>query len=125
MLTRWTSKIHNITDAANQPSETPVVGGHVVVDSTPLFDGRACNAEHDHCGGRVCEDPFGADWALLRGDSSTEDRGDGYQLRIGPLKPGLHVWRVCPRDNAADGDHEPILVGPDPCTEGEFTVPNQ
>lgn len=123
-LSRWSSKIHNITDGANQPSATPVVGGHVTVDSTPLFAGRACNAEQDGCGGRLCEDPRGGAWTLHQGTSPTEVRENGYQFRIGPLKPGLHVWQVCPRSDAKDVEGERVLIGPDPCTQGEFTVPN-
>jgi hypothetical protein len=99
-----------------------MVGGHVVVDSTPLFGGRSCNAEHNFCGGRHCEDPRGGDWTLLLGDSPSEIRGDGYQMRIGPLKPGLHRWRVCPHFDAVDEEGERVNVGENPCTEGEFEV---
>ncbi|HLA77795.1 MAG TPA: hypothetical protein VJU18_09470 [Vicinamibacteria bacterium] len=124
ILTRWTSKIHNITDAANQRVGEPVVGGHVTLDSTPLFGGRPCNAEHDACGGRLCEDPNGGNWTLFEGRSPTQVRESGYQFRIGPLVPGLHRWQVCPRGNAKDAEGERLLIGPDPCTQGEFTVPN-
>ncbi len=125
MLTRWTSKIHNMTDSGERRSATPVLGGHVVVDSTPLFAGRPCNAEQDNCGGRLCEDPRGAAWTLHEGSSPVEVREGGYQLRIGPLKPGLHRWQACPRGDARDGEGERLIVGPDPCTQGEFTVPSE
>lgn len=66
-LTRWSSGIHNITDHLSRVTDKPYVGGHVLVDSTPLFAGHACNSEHDNCGGRKCEDPRGGDWWLLEG----------------------------------------------------------
>lgn len=97
----------------------------MIVDSTPLFGGQACNAEHSGCGGRLCEDPRGGEWTLVQGDSPTQERENGYQFRIGPLKPGLHAWRVCPRDDAEDGEGDRVQIGPDPCTKGEFTVPGQ
>jgi hypothetical protein len=114
--------VHNITDALQQPAKVPTVGGHVVVDSTPLFGGRSCNAEHNFCGGRHCEDPRGGDWTLLEGGSASEIRGDGYQMRIGPLKAGHHRWRVCPHFDAMDQEGDPVTIGPTPCTEGEFEV---
>ncbi len=122
MLTSWYSTIHNITDALQQPTPTPAVGGHVVIDSTPLFSGRACNAEHNFCGGRECEDPRGGDWTLLEGGSPTEIRGDGYQMRIGPLKAGHHRWRVCPHFDPIDAEGDRVELGPDPCTVGDFDV---
>src|SRR5262245_59384522 len=67
MLTRWSSGIHNITDPLSKPTDTPYVGGHVLVDSTPLFGGQACNAEHSNCGGRLCEPEDGGEWWLLEG----------------------------------------------------------
>jgi len=123
-LTAWTSRIFNITDAQNRSATEPSEGGHVVIDSTPLFGGRECNAEHrNNCGGRHCEDPEGADWTLLEGTSPATPQVDGYQLRIGPLRPGTHRWRVCPRPEAEDEDGERLIIGPDPCSEGEFYVP--
>ena len=122
-LTSWYSTIHNITDALQQPAKAPVAGGHVVVDSTPLFGGRSCNAEHNFCGGRKCEDPRGGDWTLVVGSSRSEVRGDGYQFRIGPLQPGLHRWRVCPHFDAMDHEGQRVNVGESPCSEGEFEVP--
>jgi hypothetical protein len=122
-LTAWTSRIFNITDALNRSASTPTVGGHVVIDSTPLFDGRECNAEHrNNCGGRHCEDPEGGDWTLMEGLSRTEIQVSGYQMRIGPLLPGLHRWRVCPRQDPRDEEDDPVHVGPNPCSEGEFSV---
>jgi hypothetical protein len=121
-LTRWHSVVHNVTDALHREAQEPTVGGHVVVDSTPLFMGRSCNAEHNFCDGRKCEDPRGGEWSLLAGGSPVEVRGDGYQLRIGPLRAGLHRWRVCPRSDAIDTEGMPVPLGPDPCTQGEFTV---
>ena len=100
------------------------MGGYVVIDSTPLFQGRECNAEHrNNCGGRHCEDPDGPQWTLLAGGSRTERRANGYQLRIGPLVPGFHRWRVCPRPGARDEEGVPLTIGPDPCSEDEFFVP--
>ena len=125
MLTSWYSTIHNITDVHQRPSAAVAVGGHVVIDSTPLFQGRSCNAEHNFCGGRACEDPRGGEWTLLHGRSPAEVRGDGYQFRIGPLQPGRHRWRVCPRSDAVDHEGEAVHVAPDACTEGEFEVPPQ
>jgi hypothetical protein len=122
-LTSWSSKIHNITNGQHQQVGKPVVGGYVVVDSTPLFNGRPCNAEHDHCGGRMCEDPRGGNWWLLEGGSPTEERGGGYQFRIGPLVEGVHRWKVCPRSDAQDAEGQPVLVGWGSCTQGDFTVP--
>jgi len=122
MLTSWYSTIHNITDTNQQPTKVPVVGGAVVIDSTPLFEGRACNLEHDHCGGRHCEDPRGGEWTLLVGTSESEVRGEGYQFRIGPLKEGPHRWRVCPLRDAHDGEGVPLQTGQFACTEGVFTV---
>lgn len=101
---------------------TPVVGGHVVVDSTPLFNGLPCNAESNNCGGRVCEDPRGAEWALLEGSARTEVREHGYQFRIGPLSLGRYRWRVCPREDAQDGEGLPLQVREGACTEGSFVV---
>jgi hypothetical protein len=121
-LTRWSSGIHNMTDTGNSVVAWPLVGGHVVIDSTPLFNGRACNAEHDNCGGRLCEDPRGGEWTLLIGQSESEVRGDGYQFRIGPLTAGLHRWRVCPLRDAMDPQGVPLLTGQSACTEGIFTV---
>ena len=123
-LTRWSSGIHNIT-YGHQVVPWPLVGGHVVVDSTPLFNGRACNLEHDHCGGRLCEDPRGGEWTLLVGASPSEVRGDGYQFRIGPLAAGQHRWRVCPLRDAMDAQGEPLMTGQSACTEGVFTVLTQ
>jgi hypothetical protein len=123
MLTSWYSTIHNITDAHQRPTTTFEVGGHVVIDSTPLFNGRACNAEHNFCGGRECEDPRGGDWTLLEGGSRYEIRGDGYQMRIGPLKAGRHRWRVCPIFDPLDREGMPVPASPDSCTTGAFEVP--
>ena len=125
-LTAWTSRIFNITDSLNRSATEPSVGGHVVIDSTPLFGGRECNLEHpNNCGGRHCEDPEGGDWKLLEGDSPATPQVDGYQLRIGPLKAGTHRWRVCPRADARDEDGEKLVIGPNPCSEGTFDVPPQ
>ena len=121
-LTRWSSGIHNITDSGSRVVEKPYIGGHVLVDSTPLFDGGACNNERDNCGGRKCEDPRGGDWWLLEGNSPSQERGDGYQFRIGPLREGGHRWRVCPRADAMDAQGVPLVVSPAPCTEGVFNV---
>src|SRR5262245_11437647 len=41
-LTSWYSTIHNITDRFDRTADQPYVGGHVVIDSTPLFAGRSC-----------------------------------------------------------------------------------
>jgi len=121
-LNRWSSGIHNITNSESHPADKPYVGGHVLVDSTPLFAGRACNAERDGCGGRLCEDPRGGEWQLLEGDSPSQPRGEGYQFRIGPLMEGGHRWRVCPRPDAMDAQGAPLVVLPTACTEGEFDV---
>ena len=121
-LTRWSSGIHNITDAGNRVVPWPLVGGHVVIDSTPLFNGRACNAEHDNCGGRHCEDPRGGEWTLLVGESPSEVRGEGYQFRIGALVAGPHRWRVCPLRDAVDAEGDALITGQSACTEGVFTV---
>jgi hypothetical protein len=120
-LTRWSSGIHNITDAGTKPVPWILVGGHVLIDSTPLFNGRPCNAERDSCGGRQCEDPRGAVWTLEEGNSPAQPRGDGYQFRIGPLVPGFHRWRVCPRADAQDAQGHPLVTGESACTEGSFT----
>lgn len=120
-LTRWSSGIHNITDADTKPVPWILVGGHVVIDSTPLFNGRACNAERDSCGGRQCEDPRGGVWTLEEGESPAQPRGEGYQFRIGPLVPGLHRWRVCPRSDAMDAAGHPLVTSEAACTEGSFT----
>lgn len=124
-LTRWSSGIHNITDANHRVVPWPLVGGHVVIDSTPLFNGRACNSEHDHCGGRKCEDPRGGEWTLLVGQSASEVRGEGYQFRIGALVAGPHRWRVCPLRDAVDAQGERLITGQSACTEGVFTVLTQ
>lgn len=121
-LTRWSSGIHNITDANTKPTPFILVGGHVVVDSTPLFNNRPCNAERDSCGGRQCEDPRGGVWTLEEGGSPAQPRGEGYQFRIGPLVAGFHRWRVCPRDDARDPQGQPLVTGQNACTEGSFTV---
>lgn len=123
-LTRWSSGIHNVT-IGDRVVAWPLVGGHVVIDSTPLFEGRACNAEHDHCGGRQCEDPRGGEWTLLVGASESQVRGEGYQFRIGPLTEGLHRWRVCPLRDAQDAQGVPLMTGQSACTEGIFTVLTQ
>ena len=122
MLTSWYSTIHNITDTNQQATKVPVVGGAVVIDSTPLFNGRACNAEHNFCGGRACEDPRGADWNLIEGKSNYELRADGYQMRIGPLVPGVHRWRVCPHYDLKDALGDDVPQATSPCTEGSFEV---
>ena len=122
MLTSWYSTIHNITDPNQQMTKVPVVGGAVVIDSTPLFNGRACNAEHNFCGGRACEDPRGADWNLIEGKSNYELRADGYQMRIGPLVPGVHRWRVCPHYDLKDALGDDVPQATSPCTEGSFVV---
>jgi hypothetical protein len=121
-LTRWSSGIHNITGPGNTVAQWPLVGGHVVIDSTPLFNGRPCNDEHDHCGGRKCEDPRGGEWTLLVGTSPSQPRGEGYQFRIGPLQAGDHRWRVCPLRDAMDPSGQPLMTGQHACTEGIFTV---
>ena len=121
-LTRWSSGIHNITDALSQPVDTPYVGGHVLVDSTPLFGGQACNAEHSNCGGRLCEPPDGGEWWLLEGGSPSQVRGDGYQFRIGPLNGGYHRWRVCPQTGTRDPQGVPLDVRDNSCSEGLFFV---
>lgn len=121
-LTRWSSGIHNITDENEKSVPYIVVGGHVVVDSTPLFNNRPCNAERDNCGGRQCEDPRGGVWTLLEGDSPAQPRGEQFQFRIGPLKAGLHRWRVCPREDAMDAQGVPLVTGESACTEGAFIV---
>lgn len=120
-LSRWTSGIHNIVGPDNRVAEKPVSGGHVVVDSTPLFNGGACNSEHDSCGGRKCEDPRGGVWESS-GPSRVEVRGGGYQLRFGPLAPGRHIWKVCPRHDLLDREGQPVMILNDPCTSGEFIV---
>jgi len=122
LLTRWSSGIHNITDADAKPVGTPYVGGAVVVDSTPLFAGQACNAEHDSCGGRLCEPPDGGEWWLLEGGSPSQVRGDGYQFRISGLHQGHHRWRVCPKTGTKDPQGVPLEVRDNSCTEGVFDV---
>ena len=121
-LTRWSSGIHNITDAHENAVSTPYEGGHVVVDSTPLFGGQACNAEHSNCGGRECEPPGGGEWWLLEGGSPSQVRGGGYQFRIGPLNRGYHRWRVCPQTGTRDPQGVPLDVRDNSCTEGLFFV---
>jgi hypothetical protein len=121
-LTRWSSGIHNITDGGSRVVPWPLVGGAVVIDSTPLFNGRPCNAERDNCGGRLCEDPRGGEWTLLEGQSASQPRGNGYQFRIAPLVAGPHRWRVCPLRDAMDPQGEPLVTGQSACTEGVFTV---
>ena len=120
-LTRWSSGIHNVTDADTKAVPWILVGGHVVVDSTPLFNNRPCNAERDSCGGRKCEDPRGGVWTLEEGGSPAQPRNDGYQFRIGPLVPGFHRWRVCPRSDAMDPQGRPLVTDQNACTEGSFT----
>jgi hypothetical protein len=122
LLTRWSSGIHNITDADAKPVNRPYVGGAVLVDSTPLFAGQACNNEHDNCGGRLCEPPGGGEWWLLEGDSPSQIRGDGYQFRIGALRQGHHRWRVCPKTGTRDALGVPLEVRDNSCTEGVFDV---
>ena len=122
LLTRWSSGIHNIPDVHAQPVSTPYVGGAVLVDSTPLFGGQACNNEHDNCGGRQCEPPDGGEWWLLEGDSPSQVRGEGYQFRIGALKLGHHRWRVCPKTGTKDALGVPLEVRDNSCTEGTFDV---
>jgi hypothetical protein len=122
MLTRWSSGIHNITDPLSKPASTAYVGGHVLVDSTPLFGGQACNSEHSNCGGRLCEPEEGGEWWLLEGGSPSQVRGGGYQFRIGPLRGGYHRWRVCPRTGTKDPQGVPLVVRDNSCTEGLFFV---
>ena len=122
-LTRWSSGIHNITDANSRQVPWPLLGGHVVIDSTPLFNGRACNAERDNCGSRRCEDPRGGEWTLLEGNSPSQPRNEAYQFRIGPLSSlGRHRWRVCPLRDAMDPQGVPLQTGQFACTEGIFDV---
>ena len=98
-----------------------VVGGRMVLDSTPLFmvDGRAvpCNGEHPNCGlpGPQCEDPRGGVWSELSGDYGWYpdlDPGDfegdsSFAIRIPHphqeyfRKPGQSVYQVCPRGDYA------------------------
>jgi hypothetical protein len=120
MLTRWSSGIHNITDNLSRVVDKPYVGGHVLVDSTPLFGGQACNSENDNCGGRSCEPEDGADWWLLEGGSPSQVRGNGFQFRIGPLKPGYHRWRVCPKTGVKDPQGVALEVRENSCSEGVF-----
>src|SRR5262245_47667115 len=119
-LTKVTSRLYKMLDSGGRQVDTPMIGGKVIIDSTPRFDGQACNLEHDNCGGRDCEDPRGADWTLLEGKSKT--KAVGYQFHIGPLVEGTHTWRVCPLPDVKDGQDDPVRVGDDPCSEGSFDV---
>ena len=120
-LTKVTSRLYKILDNAGNQIESPIVGGKVVIDSTPRFDGGACNLEHSNCGGRDCEDPRGADWTLVEGKSRA--KANGYQFVIGPLVEGTHIWRVCPLPDVMDGQEDPVeVIGDDPCSDGGFDV---
>lgn len=70
----------------------------------------------------MCEDPRGGEWELLQGNARTEVREHGYQFRIGPLSLGTYRWRVCPREDAQDGEGLPLQVREGACTEGSFEV---
>ena len=120
-LTKVTSRLYKVLDVSGRQIDTPVVGGKVVIDATPRFDGQACNLEHNNCGGRDCEDPRGADWTLVEGKSRA--KSNGYQFIIGPLVEGTHIWRVCPLPDVMDGQEDPVqVIGDDPCSEGGFDV---
>jgi hypothetical protein len=120
MLTEWSSRLYKSYDAYGKVVPNPVVGGKAIIDSTPRFNGQACNLEHPNCGGRECEDPRGGAWTLLEGESPA--RANGFQFHIGPLKEGTHRWRVCPLPDVVDGEGDGVEVGPDACSEGEFIV---
>jgi len=118
MLACWKPRVHNIMDAQHRPVPAPVVGGLVVLDSTPFFQtcqpkGR-CNAEVNIvCGGRPCEDPRGVRWYqpgtsgvmvphergwwLVQANEATGEEGvdaTGYQLKVKLPRAGSYTFCV-------------------------------
>lgn len=139
-LQEWGSKIHNIMDGGFQPTDVIRAGGYVVGDSTPKFEvggpnGQPCNGEHpENCGGRMCEDPRGGKWKLLKGGSPWKAQevypgyeagpDTGFQIKIGPLVEGQHEWEICPLGDVRDGEGFPVEVRAGACDRvGFFVLP--
>jgi hypothetical protein len=109
-LAQMTNRVYSIMDADRKIVPRPVAGGFVVFDATPRFmrwdgdrRGYPCNDEKP-CG-FVCEDARGPEWTVTpelpacpppRANAPCR-HDDGYQLRIGPLKPGTYTVRAAPR----------------------------
>lgn len=118
VLACWKPRVHNIMDSRHVPVPEPVVGGFVVLDSTPFFEvcmprGR-CNAEVNVvCGGRPCEDPRGVRWHqqaddgprvphergwwLVQANEATGEEGvdtTGYQLKVRIPAAGSYTFCV-------------------------------
>lgn len=139
-LQEWGSRILNIMDAAYQPTNRIVAGGHVVIDSTPKFqvggpNGQPCNGEHDNCGGRQCEDPRGGRWKQLKGDSAWRAQevypgyeagpDTGFQIAVGEgggLKAGQHEFEICPLQDLRDVEGAPVEALAGACSKIGFWV---
>jgi len=129
-ILRWfASRIYKVMDANFQIIAGTWVNGMtlprgtamVEVDATMRFgEGRGlpCNAEHDNCGGRACEDPRGGVWKVLEAPSAFDGvmhlGSNNYQCRLGdhktPLPPGHYRLRVSPLPDARDGEEGKALV---------------
>lgn len=131
-------------DGGYQPTNQILEGGHVVIDSTPKFqgggpNGQACNDEHPlNCGGRACEDPRGGRWRQLKGDSGWSVQEHGYQVHVGckggepgceggvigqnGLIKGQHEFEVCPLGDLQDSEGFPVDVLAGACDRVGFMV---
>ncbi|MCC6278480.1 MAG: hypothetical protein IT289_11255 [Oligoflexia bacterium] len=99
----------NVMDGNNQPVEKPVVGGYVVIDTTPRFQrfdgdtrGGPCNAEHDSCGGRHCEDPRGPSIAYSGTSQAWNMNRNPFLIKVGPLTGGTHRVTAKPHSDLRD-----------------------
>jgi len=127
-LVRWGSRVYNVMDSNFQPVASPVLGGFVVVDSTPRFGtgrGLPCNAEHNEvCGGRECEDPRGGAWALEEGSGPLHLQSNNFQGRVRCDSRGHYRVRVGPLPDVRDGEEgKPVTVVGDVSTVTEWDVP--
>lgn len=134
-LVRWGARIHNIMDGGFNQVNQIRVGGIVVLDSTPFFQGgpkgMPCNDEHPNCGGRQCEDPRGGQWRRLEGgtDFKVQTPGPeyGFQIKIGGpeigyLVEGRHVFQVCPPPGLVDALGQPVQILGNACETVVFEV---
>lgn len=124
-LVKWGSKIHNVMDGGFQQVPKPVLGGYVVVDSTPRFGsgrGEPCNDEHPGCGGRKCEDPRGGIWRLEAGSGPLHIQANGFQCRVRLDVAGHYTLRVSPRPDCQDASGKPVQVRGDASTVTEWDV---